>query len=407
MKHTNICLIFGLYPKEEEQTYYENCKTLQNAANALEWSYVEGLKDYPYNVTILNLPMIPSYPDFSNIKRLRGFEFEVSDNIAGKNLPYCNLVYYKYFSMYHHAKKNLKKWVKSNPENRLVVVYGQYSPWLNASYSVKEKYPDLKIINIIPDVPQFLGFGKSIRYRMQRAVNEKLVNKGIKSIDGYILLSKYMKEVVPIGNKPWAVIEGIYNNKYTPKIPKEIPDAFKSGKKVVFYSGDLMDVYGVKDLVNAFHRLKRMDCNLVICGRGNSADYIANMSKIDPRIHFLGLVERDTVLYMQQHATLLVNPRDASGEFTKFSFPSKTMEYLSSGTPVLMCKLPGVPEEYFDYCFSCEKITEDKLLESMNEILSIDNEDLNKKGQEAQKFIITQKNPFKQCKKLIDLIDQL
>lgn len=403
----NICLLFGLYPKEDEQFFYENCKTLQNAANALMWGYIEGLKQYEGEVTVLNMPMIPSYPDLSNIYRLKGYSFNISPNIKCTNLPYYNLVYYKYYSMYYHARKNLKKWYRQSQNNRTVVVYGQYSPWLNAAYSVKKKYGDLRIINIIPDVPQFLGFGKSLRYKILRNVNKRIVDKGIKCIDAYVLLSKYMTEVVPMNGKPWKVVEGIYNSNHKPKMPQSVPDVFSQGKKIVLYTGDLTDIYGVKDLVDAFHRLERTDSALVICGNGNSREYIKSLAETDHRIHYLGLVERDTVLYMQQNATLLVNPRNSEGEYTKYSFPSKTMEYLSSGTPVLMSKLPGVPDEYFTYCFATDIITEDILYTEMNRILSMDNEILSSKGEEARQFILEQKNPTMQCKKLIELINKL
>ena len=48
-------------------------------------------------------------------------------------------------------------------------------------------------------------------------------------------------------------------------------------------------------------------------------------------------------------ATLLVNPRPTTEEFTIYSFPSKNMEYMASGTPLLTTKLPGMPEEYHQY----------------------------------------------------------
>ena len=38
-----------------------------------------------------------------------------------------------------------------------------------------------------------------------------------------------------------------------------------------------------------------------------------------------------------------VNPRQNNEEFTKYSFPSKTMEYLASGVPVVAYKLDGIP----------------------------------------------------------------
>ena len=52
----------------------------------------------------------------------------------------------------------------------------------------------------------------------------------------------------------------------------------------------------------------------------------------DKRIIYWGVVEQKHVFEMQQQATLLVNPRKGHEEYTKYSFPSKTMEYMASGT---------------------------------------------------------------------------
>ena len=58
----------------------------------------------------------------------------------------------------------------------------------------------------------------------------------------------------------------------------------------------------------------------------------------------MGCVTNDEIVRLQCEATLLVNPRPSDKEFCKYSFPSKTIEYMASGTPVLMTKLPGVPD---------------------------------------------------------------
>ena len=40
---------------------------------------------------------------------------------------------------------------------------------------------------------------------------------------------------------------------------------------------------------------------------------------------------------------MLINPRTNEGVYTQYSFPSKTMEYMRAGKPVLCCKLDGIP----------------------------------------------------------------
>mgnify|MGYP003303651866 CR=1 FL=1 len=44
---------------------------------------------------------------------------------------------------------------------------------------------------------------------------------------------------------------------------------------------------------------------------------------------FTGKIDRSQVLALQRSATVLVNPRRNNEEYTKYSFPSKTMEYLA------------------------------------------------------------------------------
>ena len=60
----------------------------------------------------------------------------------------------------------------------------------------------------------------------------------------------------------------------------------------------------------------------------------------DKRIHFGGVIPLSEVIEKEIQATILINPRPVDQEFTKYSFPSKIMEYMSSGTPVLTTKLP-------------------------------------------------------------------
>lgn len=83
------------------------------------------------------------------------------------------------------------------------------------------------------------------------------------------------------------------------------------------------------------------------------------------------------------------------------------MEYLASGVPVLLYKLPGIPEEYYQYCFFLEKIGLESLTNKMIEILSLDSKDLKDKGNKARAFILKEKNPSSQVCKVINLIDSL
>lgn len=67
------------------------------------------------------------------------------------------------------------------------------------------------------------------------------------------------------------------------------------------------------------------------------------MATKDRRIQYLGSIPHDEILQLQRTASLLVNPRTPEGIYTKYSFPSKTMEYLASGTPTLYMNCQEFP----------------------------------------------------------------
>jgi len=161
---------------------------------------------------------------------------------------------------------------------------------------------------------------------------------------------------------------------------------------------------GILELVEAFKQIQNQKSRLLICGAGETESYIQTESEKDDRIIFMGELSREKILNLQKNATLLVNPRANNEEFTKYSFPSKIMEYLSSGTPTLAYKLDGIPDEYYDYMYTISTES-DGLKNSLDEVLSYTKEELQEKGNQAQRFVKNQKNAFEQVKKMIKMFD--
>ena len=76
---------------------------------------------------------------------------------------------------------------------------------------------------------------------------------------------------------------------------------------------------------------------------------VKEAARKDPRIEFKGFLSKREIALLQTQCDVLVNPRTDTGEYTKYSFPSKTMEYLLSGSKVVMYRLAGIGEEYYRY----------------------------------------------------------
>jgi glycosyltransferase involved in cell wall biosynthesis len=120
----------------------------------------------------------------------------------------------------------------------------------------------------------------------------------------------------------------------------------------------------------------------------------------------MGVVNNQQIVEAEQRATLLVNPRLSHEEYVKYSFPSKTSEYMLSGTPLLTTKLGGIPDEYFQYVYVFADETVKGFAQTMEEILSYPENEIEQKGKAAQNFILNNKNNIIQSKRVVDLFIQ-
>ena len=66
---------------------------------------------------------------------------------------------------------------------------------------------------------------------------------------------------------------------------------------------------------------------------------------------FLGQVDNIRSIEIQNRSHILVCPRLPDGYVTKYTFPSKLFEYLSTGHCVVAFHLEGIPEEYNEFIY--------------------------------------------------------
>ena len=148
------------------------------------------------------------------------------------------------------------------------------------------------------------------------------------------------------------------------------------------------------------------DVELHIYGSGSYVEELKIALTADSRIKYWGVRPNDEILKAEYEATLLVNPRFSTEEFTKYSFPSKNMEYMVSGTPILTTKLPGMPKEYYPYVFLFEEESTIGYANSLRHVLSYSYDKLNEIGRSAQKYVIENKNIIIQGKRILELMSK-
>lgn len=401
---TAIPVVFlgGIFtPLQINMIERESKGVIQNAADGLQKKLIEGLSEtYPGPVSVSNLPFIGSYPKLSRLKFFPGTNEFVHAKILGQG--FVNIRVLKTFSRFFSAFLGL---FRASPSRRCsIVVYSAHLPFLFAAILYRSIFRDSRVCLILPDFPEFMGEGGQL-YRIAKSVESWIFYRLVRRIDGFVLLTRFMAERLNLRDDQFVVVEGIADTLPTGTVGDKSYD--HPNRRAFLYTGTLASRYGIMDLVKAFRLVKHPHAQLWICGEGDSRENIIEAARQDQRIRFLGQVSRDGARQFQREANVLVNPRQPTGEFTRYSFPSKTLEYMASGRPVLMYHLPGIPDEYLPHFIQPSSLGIDGLAATMEQLANADLEDLETIGVRALEFVFEQKNAIVQCKKIVELLESM
>ncbi|MEW6088393.1 MAG: glycosyltransferase family 4 protein [bacterium] len=172
-------------------------------------------------------------------------------------------------------------------------------------------------------------------------------------------------------------------------------------KKIVLYTG-MMSVWGgVSFLLKAFEQIRDTNIELWICGHGSSSDLKAAL-KQDSRIRFFGLVPESQLQKMCRQASVLVNPRPSRVPGNNMNFPSKILEYLSYGKPVISTWTSGLSPEYRDVLEVLKEETEDCLAKTIENVLHWPDNRIGQNSMKIKDFLLKKKTWSYQADRLIN-----
>lgn len=341
----------GYFEKEYEKIICSNQKTpVEFSANNVQGRLIGGLKGNA-NLKILSAPFIGSYPignklfTFHSLKSNSDIEYVSFNNVWGvRNISRAAVL-----------KNKLRQFIKSdNCKIKNIIVYSAHTPFLEAAAYAKKKDNSIRICLIVPDIPQYLNLNKdvSIAYKIAKKYDVKHFYELCKYVDTYMFFAPAMKELFDTLGKKVIVSEGLLDDNVFEKNEEQKKSiVLESDKKYIVYTGKNYEKFGVKDLVDAFITLNDPSYRLVLCGSGDVDEYVKKQAENDFRIEAIGQVSPDESRMWQLRADVLINPRSNDEDFVKYSFPSKNLEYLATGSPVVAHFLKGMPEIYRDLMF--------------------------------------------------------
>ena len=208
-----------------------------------------------------------------------------------------------------------------------------------------------------------------------RSAYVSVIKKNVNNFDGYIALTDSLNRILNPKKKPFYIMEGLVDDIVeTDKLPIG---------EYIFFGGALYERYGVRRLLEAYHR-SRCKYNLVIAGAGELKKFIYDLSEKDRRILYLGLLDKNTLYSIEQHAKFNINPRPYDWKLDRESIPSKLLEYVSTGVPTISTKHSKLREIFETNIIWLDDDSERGLERYLENLDALDYDELKVKAQNAK-----------------------
>lgn len=305
-------------------------------------SLVRALHTAHDQVFLLSAAPVQNFP---HVPRLwfgrRNF---VTCETSGVTIPFINLLGLKHITRFLACVMSLpliKRWRIS-----VVYVHGVHSPFL--FFAGVLRLIGCRVIVVLTDPPGVALPKDRAISRLLKRLDRRIVKALISRVNGVVTLSSALA-LAWAPCKPALVVPGISSGawrKLIAKTHKATPQDRLRPR--VLYAGGLSAAYGVDRLIEAAALLP--DIDFVFYGKGEQLSKI--VSDDFPNITYGGFLRADELVREVLASDLLINPRPSDTEIAIGSFPSKLLEYLATGIPVLTTRIRSIPvdlAEQFQY----------------------------------------------------------
>lgn len=167
-----------------------------------------------------------------------------------------------------------------------------------------------------------------------------------------------------------------------------------------FAAGTLDRANGIEMMLAALASLPENGLRLRIAGRGPLEGAVREAARRDSRIEFVGFLPFDQVAGLYRDADVLLNIRLTKAVNTRYVFPSKLMEYLASGTPVISTCPGAVAEEFQALAYLLNDETPEALARLMKHVADLDPDSREATGRRARAHMAEHKTWDAQARRI-------
>ncbi len=350
------------------------------------WAVVDALREAGVESRLVSAEPVADFPNNQRVL-VHGCAF-TRDGTEGRSISFVNVTGFKHLTRYLAAFRQCRR--LRDEDFDAVLVHGVHSPFLWAAVRVGA-LRGVPVVTIMTDPPSLRSQYDNRATLIMKRIDRQLIERALARMDGVIVLATPLATDFAPG-VPSLQMEGI-----APEPAGPHPIRSRDERLTVVYAGGIREEYGALDLAEAVEH-SELPWRMVFYGRGPAVDVIERMAATDSRITYAGAVGADELPGVYRDADLLVNPRRLEG-FTHYSFPSKLLEYMSSGTAVLTTHLPNLPEDYKSHLFVADPGAV-QLAKSIDAALSLGRDELDEFGRRASEFIVRTRGPVPQGRRL-------
>jgi len=398
MKEIALAYVGSIVPDSPE---FHNA-AFSRAGQMYQQELLVGLKRAGLQASaIISAVPIPAFPKFPRIW-VRWRKTYLPEGLRVTLLPFINVTPLKQGMIGFLTLWQLLKWGWRNRHTPFRVVYsynltvppGAFT--LFAARLIRAK----AVVSLCDiDVP-----GQTVPDRLLWRLDYWLQRRLIPLFDGHIVASDAIaRDFLPC--RFYVRLEGgVRNEAFCRTANADRSSSEQHSPLVITAVGRLDETNGFPLLIRAFSLLEGDRHRLRIAGAGPLDEQIREADARDPRVEYLGLLSFEQVLDLYRSSDVLVNLRITRTMHTKYFFPSKMIEYLASGKPVITTCTGHVEEEFSAFTHLLREETPEALAQMIQRVGQLDLEERRQKGQRARSYVAANKTWEAQTRKVARFI---